>query len=844
MPDFTKVCFAVEPDVATEIEQLSDARAQLAALAAHFERLEATVPQTGYRLRGPVYPAVDATVRSAWAEEAARAELHLSSLSPARREVVEREAGQIMSGRHQAPPIIRRDAIPGTTAGDYLAWHDTMRTLVAALLDRDPRSDLPLVERPAYLLSERLRRESGSHAVSGGPAGMWNQGGHRAVVPASSSSRAGETSSSRPENSTASRRRGPVLRGDGSALDKAIQNIVNAHGDRRQISAASQAWISQVETGDTPVTQYQAAWLKEVGIKAGKIMVVSTAMERHNKAAYARIAPEMEPYISREKPEDGLEDTVANYPYIAHPRKADGSLPDAAIDESRAISQWDLDHAMIDLRRNAVITVHNNVDDRALTLDQMLNYPELKSFTASHSSEGKRWDTNGDFGSKTLDYEGVKITFYSHKGDKLAQDGMRLTTEALSILRRAGYALPGQLNVYIPKYYRSLLVQGGERNGRNIVRIEATSASSTLDKDSLAEFMAPDNIVITAAIHTPPASSGGLRAIFDELVRPELGNVIHEMFHWLAHQHNPGHDTDLDFANFSDNKAHEFIATSVSTYAAENPAEFIAEYATARLFGAKTDPNLDSLYMTLGGAVQERPGVKPASPTPSEEEQHALQRKVARLTSGKLPGDPTPQQIRTAHRRLSEFETWLNIPERAARIAQIILGDAHLQLMPPPPPQSSAGGQQISTAGSSRQHSRTVELFHLVNLELGKLNKAPSTVEAVAAAHQALSRSLNYTRSDVRAQAGAVARHLLGLPPVGLRGAGRTQDTAGSNEQYTPLAGSSRQRTPQTPAAEKAEAELVDTSHPGRQLSEELDEEFTADSVLGHTTSSPHRLTA
>ncbi len=60
----------------------------------------------------------------------------------------------------------------------------------------------------------------------------------------------------------------------------------------------------------------------------------------------------------------------------------------------------------------------------------------------------------------------------------------------------------------------------------------------------------------------------------------------------------------------------------------------------------------------------------------------------------------------------------------------------------------------------------------------------------------------------------------------------------GSNEQHTPLAGSSRRRTPQTPAADQAEAELVDTGHPGRHLSEELDEEFAAVAVLDHTTSS------
>ncbi|MET7694428.1 hypothetical protein ABZT06_41925 [Streptomyces sp. NPDC005483] len=129
------------------------------------------------RLRRELFPqGVDSTetdveVRRRWAPLFARAHTDLSLLGEQERNQLLAEAGQIMAGRHQPPPIIRTDVVPSTGEATYLALFDDMAALIADRLRGEPRPGLPLEQQPAYVLSELLREEFHTQSTHGAAAG-------------------------------------------------------------------------------------------------------------------------------------------------------------------------------------------------------------------------------------------------------------------------------------------------------------------------------------------------------------------------------------------------------------------------------------------------------------------------------------------------------------------------------------------------------------------------------------------------------------------------------------------------------------------------------------------------
>ncbi|MGW0812776.1 WXG100-like domain-containing protein [Streptomyces viridiviolaceus] len=119
----------------------------------------------------PTATETDDGIRRRWAPLFARAHADLALLGAAERDRLLAGAGRIMAGRHQPPPIIRADVVPGSPEADYLALHDDMAALIADRLRRSPRPDLPPERRPAHLLSELLREDFGTRATRGGVGG-------------------------------------------------------------------------------------------------------------------------------------------------------------------------------------------------------------------------------------------------------------------------------------------------------------------------------------------------------------------------------------------------------------------------------------------------------------------------------------------------------------------------------------------------------------------------------------------------------------------------------------------------------------------------------------------------
>ncbi|MDH3039090.1 ADP-ribosyltransferase domain-containing protein [Streptomyces sp. TRM75561] len=148
-------------------------------------------PAPSQRVRpAPVYPIVDPAVRARWADRFAEAREVLESLPEAKREQLLEQAAQLMSGRHQPPPIDRAGAAEGSPEAEYAALFDDMAAVIAARVHSEPRPD-SVEEWPPSLLSEELRTEFGTRAVTGLPGGMWPTSHSTA-----SSSRQGQQSSS------------------------------------------------------------------------------------------------------------------------------------------------------------------------------------------------------------------------------------------------------------------------------------------------------------------------------------------------------------------------------------------------------------------------------------------------------------------------------------------------------------------------------------------------------------------------------------------------------------------------------------------------------------------------
>ncbi|MFF3255887.1 hypothetical protein ACFYWP_33765 [Actinacidiphila glaucinigra] len=107
-----------------------------------------------------------------------------------------------------------------------------------------------------------------------------------------------------------------------------------------------------------------------------------------------------------------------------------------------------------------------------------------------------------------------------------------------------------------------------------------------------------------------------------------------------------------------------------------------------------------------------------------------------------------------------------------------VTGDGHvavpLRQDPAPAPATGSGGGRV--------HSHQAELFHEVNLKLGKMGSGAVTVETVTAARQVLEdlRGAAFTKVDIRAQADQLAVHLAGPErghlPGGVRDSDLTHD--------------------------------------------------------------------
>ncbi|MFE0631735.1 hypothetical protein ACFW3D_32880 [Streptomyces sp. NPDC058864] len=138
-----------------------------------------------------------------------------------------------------------------------------------------------------------------------------------------------------------------------------------------------------------------------------------------------------------------------------------------------------------------------------------------------------------------------------------------------------------------------------------------------------------------------------------------------------------------------------------------------------------------------------------------------------------------------------------------------VTGDGHvavpLRQDPAPVPSAKSGGGRV--------HSHETELFHEVNLKLGKMGSGAVTVETVTAARQVLEdlRGAGFTKVDVRAQADQLAVHLHGQERGKLPGGAHPSDL--DDELKMPGSWPSENEVPQVTSRPAPESERVKIEH-------------------------------
>ncbi|MFI2300319.1 hypothetical protein ACH5AL_15960 [Actinacidiphila glaucinigra] len=164
-----------------------------------------------------------------------------------------------------------------------------------------------------------------------------------------------------------------------------------------------------------------------------------------------------------------------------------------------------------------------------------------------------------------------------------------------------------------------------------------------------------------------------------------------------------------------------------------------------------------------------------------------------------------------------------------------VTGDGHvavpLRQDPAPAPAPATG------SGGGRVHSHQAELFHEVNLKLGKMGSGAVTVETVTAARQVLEdlRGAAFTKVDIRAQADQLAVHLAGPERGHLPGGVR--DTDLTHDAPTSPGPGGHHAPPAPPRPPRPESGLldglddVDLDDTGAPLGSRFD--FDDDSVPG-----------
>ncbi|EYT81993.1 type III effector HopAG1 [Streptomyces sp. Tu 6176] len=395
-------------------------------------------------------------------------------------------------------------------------------------------------------------------------------------------------------------------------------------------------------------------------------------------------------------------------------RMPDGSLHQDAVDEILSGDRpFDSTLRSVAGRAGVFHGDHVTLDDlRGLPEETLVDYPELR--TAIRLRE------TGDTSRpqrRTLVHEGVTLDIrHGRPSDPLFQPRVELMQDVISGLHAAGFPVPSELRLSLPRYTRQINV-GKDREGR--VTVSSRDVHPELADDLVGLYSAPDNMLLAPLA----ASHDTVDIRIDDMDRPGImaqladqgfADALHEAIHWL-HSHNRQLYADLTETEFAGPET-AALAAQVSAYAATDPAEFVAEYAVGMVMGRTYDPPetaaaLHEMYVKLGGPLPAHgTGLLPFRP-PRGAALDFLTQEVTRVLAERGSAlRPDSARIIEAHEGLTTYERWISLRDRAAALAEVLTrptpgsggdGDPAGPPRPTGPSATAVQGDMLPGEGSS-----------------------------------------------------------------------------------------------------------------------------------------------
>ena len=194
----------------------------------------------------------------------------------------------------------------------------------------------------------------------------------------------------------------------------------------------------------------------------------------------------------------------------------------------------------------------------------------------------------------TVQIGGVTLKVYHSIVDVNYEPRLTSFRVAIQKITDAGFVLPGNLLVHLPKYGRNIdaisecQVQGSTPravfNAPNFIHLRGDTVKNPIDQKLDGTFKN-----LSTQIEESQGDSSG------------APSVVHEMGHMMHYHNAPGKFFGLHMTTFK-GPSSNLAVTEVSAYGS-NPREFVAEVFLGLVYGKDFSDNVLRMYRDLGGAI-------------------------------------------------------------------------------------------------------------------------------------------------------------------------------------------------------------------------------------------------
>ncbi|WP_264077207.1 hypothetical protein, partial [Mycolicibacterium arabiense] len=441
-------------------------------------------------------------------------------------------------------------------------------------------------------------------------------------------------------------------------------------GEVRKTPLRSDVTAEQVKQADEALAP-ALRWL-DVVPRAKAIAIALEEDDHRVSTAYQDLDPALREFIVR-KQLTTAELTGYEYPVelIDFARTPDGTVSQAARKEYAKTGQRHMNLFLHPIFATAGVTVDGDLDDVELAAlfradaEFRRKYPEVESYL-DRADDSAHTDRNDPPIVETVLHDGVQVRMHLGGHDDSIRRSQTTLLTALSALVEGGYALPKTLDVYLPRYVRSLTLRPVlDEEGRRVLddagrtKLDVEIRELGAQQGLIAEFWPPHHVFVfpRRKVGNPPQGDGSVTSAMEDFA---LGYTVHELMHWLHFQHRGGQYLDSELTDFL--PAAKSTAGQVSDYAATNPREFVAEYGMGQLFGRRYDSetatSVHAMYEAFGGPMPAE-GSRPLVAPPLDDEH------LDALVLALGWDDRDRALAAELEAKLEPFDRWRFLPDRA-----------------------------------------------------------------------------------------------------------------------------------------------------------------------------------